>query len=521
MPSAPPEAGATGAPGAEAGGVDGEEPPVIARLAHGGTLSSQVSRGLAWTAGTRLGLVVLQVAVQAVVMRLLLPSDYGLVVVATALSTFAAFLTDLGLTTALVQARRVTQRLLRTAFWLNAVVGAVVTAVVVAVAPLVALAYDEPRITPLLQLTALGFVLNVVPVPTALLQRTLRFRELVGAETTATVVGMAATVALAVAGAGPYALVLGPLVKILATDVLLWSVVRWWPGRGFLHRPELGQLWRFGRGVSGANMLYAASASADGLILATAVGPTQLGLYDRSVKIIMLPVNQVTTVLTRVMLPAFSQMQDDLARLRRAWALATRASLLFGVPLGVGVATTAPALVETVYGATWLPMVPTLVLLALSVPARVVARNSGPVYQALGRTGLQFRLAVVSTVVTVGAIVVGLRWGAVGVATALLASSLVVTVIGLVPLLRALGGTARDLWTTCRGALAAGLALAAAVLGVGALAEGLPPWAVLVLQVAAGAAVYLPLVLLLEREVVRAFRERGAATPVTGTAPGT
>ncbi len=483
------------------------EHPVLARLRGEGALGAQVRRGVASAAVTRVVMAVVTFGGQIVLMSLLLPADFGLVALGLVVTGFATLLSGLGLTAAVVQTRRVTDRLLTTAFWLSAGVGLTTTAVVAALAPLVARAYGEPMVGPLLQVSALAFALNLSIVPTALLERSLRFGTIGTVDVAASLAGLGTSIALAVAGLGPYALVIGPLAQVVVLTLSTFAITRWLP-RGLPGRAELGQLWRFGRGVTGANLLYFTSRNVDTVLLGLTVPTAALGLYSRAYNIMMLPLTQVTHVLTRVLLPAYSQMQDDLPRLRRAWLTTVRASLLLGLPVGLGVAATAPAFVEAAYPPRWLPMVPVLVLLASSLPPQLVARNFGSVYQSLGRTGLQFRVAVLGTVVTVVGVLAGLPWGITGVATALLVTSFARFGIGLRPLLRMLGMRPSELWRAVRGLLLAGAVLAGAAVGAGFLAADLPALAVLGVQVVAGALGYLAALALVERSLVVAGLRR-------------
>ena len=146
--------------------------------------------------------------------------------------------------------------------------------------------------------------------------------------------------------------------------------------------------------MTGSNILNFVARNADTVLLGRFAGAADLGLYSRSYTLMMAPLTQVTGVITRVLLPAFAEMQHDLPRLRRAWLMTIRASFALGLPVSLGVAVSAPAFVETLYGARWLGMATVLALLSASVPPQLIGRNLGPVYQAMGRTGLQFRITI-------------------------------------------------------------------------------------------------------------------------------
>ena len=479
----------------------GDQPvhPVVARLETVGSLSSRVRRGMAWTATYRALSQVISTGSQVVLARLLLPSDYGLVALTGVFLAFAAMLTQLGLAAAVVQARHVTERLLATAFWLNVLSGIVVTLTMIAVAPLVADFYGDERVTNLLRLSALSFTLSAAAVHSALLQRTLAFKTLGGLETLGAIIGLGATIVLAWRGFGAYALVLGPLLQTTLMTGVFWWKVRWLP-RTFMHRSELAQLWRFGGGLTGANMLNFFSRNADTVLLGRFAGAADLGLYSRSYTLMMAPLTQVTGVITRVLLPAFAEMQTDLPRLRRAWLMTIRASMALGLPVSLGVAVSAPALVEILYGQRWLGMVTVLTLLSASVPPQLIGRNLGPVYQAMGRTGLQFKVTIWTTLGTLSAILIGLPWGITGVAAALLIKSWIAFPVPLVPVLRMMQMPARDLWGGVRPLLSSAVVMVFLALTMRLVLEGTPSWLVLGGQVVVGGLGYVVALRLMDPE---------------------
>ena len=480
--------------------------PVLARLETSGSLSSRVRTGIAWTGTFRLIMQVLNTGSQVVLARLLLPTDYGLVALTGVFMAFAAMLTQLGLAAAVVQSRRVTERLLSTAFWLNVISGIVVTGVLVAAAPLVADFYGDERVTNLLRVSSLSFTLSCAAVHSALLQRSLQFKRLGSLEVLGAVIGLGATIVLAWRGFGAYSLVLGPLLQTTLMTGVFWWRVRWLP-RTFMHRRELGELWRFGAGLTGSNILNFVARNADTVLLGRFAGAADLGLYSRSYTLMMAPLTQVTGVITRVLLPAFAEMQHDLPRLRRAWLMTIRASLALGLPASLGIAVSAPAFVETLYGQRWLGMATVLTLLSASVPPQLIGRNLGPVYQAMGRTGLQFKITAIATTVTLVTILIGLPWGIEGVALALLIKTWTTFWVSLLPVMRLIGLTWLQLWRSVRTLLLAAVVMVALALTV-RLTVDAPSWVVLIAQVGAGAVGYLGSLRLLDPEAFKGVADR-------------
>src|SRR4051794_40860012 len=79
-------------------------------------LRAQVLNGLLWTGGTRLLSQIFTWAVTIVVLRLLTPSDYGLLAMAMVFIGFLTLMASAGLGPALIQATEISDRTLRQVF---------------------------------------------------------------------------------------------------------------------------------------------------------------------------------------------------------------------------------------------------------------------------------------------------------------------------------------------------------------------------------------------------------------------
>lgn len=471
------------------------------------SLGRKMRTGVLWTAITRFAAQGLQFASSIALARLLLPEDFGLVALVIATTGFAGIFVELGLGAAVVQRPELDDALLTTAFWLNAVLGVVMALTITLTAPLLAVFYGAPELTYLLPTASLVFVVSLGVVQTGLLRRELDFRRLGVVSVVNTAVTALVSISAAASGIGPMALVLGTLAGTIASTVQLWVYLPWRP-RGRPSRESATDLWRFSRGLLGFSTVNYWSRNADNLLVGKFLGVTALGFYGRAYNLMMMPVTQMSAVLSTVLFPALSKLQRDQKRFGQGWLVSTKASWLLGAPLGVGVAVTAPALVEVLYGERWLPMAPVLALLSASVPAQLLGSNTGPVFQALGRTGLQFKLGLVTSSLTVLAIVVALPHGIVAVAFALAVKSWVLVWVPLLPALRLAGVRLSTLGRS--------LAFTAMSTGLMAIAAWSPRWfmgdaspvAVLLTQVTLGALVFCGLIVIGERPYLRTLRGR-------------
>ncbi len=494
-------------PGAVTVGMLAEDPfevqhPALQRLRQEGRVGEAVRRSAVWGAGSKVASQLLQFLGLLITARLLLPSHYGQAAIVFPVIAFGNLFTTLGLTAAIIHARRVTEKLMSTAFWVNVVAGVVLASIVTGLSFPLSQLFRSPGLVSLLSLASLVFIVNMSIVQTALLERTLRFKEIAVVETGCAALGIAVVVVAALAGAGAHSLVLGPLATQSAVTICMWVIVRWLP-RARPDRESLRELWTYARGITGFKVLNFWSRNADNLLLARFVPLAELGNYSRAYNLMTLPVGQVNNMMGRVLFPALTRLRDDRPRMGRAWlrALSTASALM--APVTFGMAVSAPALVETLFGERWLGMVPVLQLLAVSALPQTLTTPVASVLRATGATDLLFRLGLLTSALSLVAIVSGLPWGTVGVASALAVKFYLEVFISVRPCLQQMHLRWRDLvlalrgvWISCLTMAAVGIAVRVAVGGSWAA------WQVLLTQVGLCAGTYLTMLWFTHRAAV-------------------
>lgn len=484
--------------------------PVLRRLQRTTSVGDGARRGAGWAAGSKVMAQLLQFLGIIVTARLLTPEDYGKAAIVIPLTAFAGIFSSLGLGSAVIHARRVTESLLSTAFWLNAVTGLLLTGLFAALATPFAQLFRDPELVPLLLIASLNFTLSLDTVHLSLLERTLRFKQLALLETIGTVVSIGTIVVAALLGAGAYSIILGPLAYTVARTVLTWSVVRWVP-RARPDRERLRELWSFTRGITGFNLLVFWSRNADNLLLARFVSQVELGNYSRAYNVMKLPVSQMQVVMGRVLFPALTRLRDDRPRLGRAWLRALSLAGMVIAPLTLGMAVAAPAMVEVLFGPRWLGMVVVLQILAVSALPQTLTTTVGAVMRATGATDALFRLGVATAVSSLVAMLVGLPWGSVGVATALAVKAYLEVPYFFRPCLRQTGLSWRQVVRALRGVWGACVALAAVGLALRYGMDDAPAWQVLLAQVAGCALAYVGALALLDRAGLRELWRLGGS----------
>ena len=189
------------------------------------SLTKRTISGVAWSSTGRIVAQLVSISVLMLVARILTPKEYGLFGMARLATGFIEIFRDLGTTAAIIQRNHLTEELVSSVFWANLVLGLLTAVITFAGASYVAKFYQEPGVTPIIQILAWGFVImSVGAVPAALLNRDMAFRQIVTIELTAAVSAAIVTCTAVLSGAGVWSLVVSVLVSAFVSTVLFWKV---------------------------------------------------------------------------------------------------------------------------------------------------------------------------------------------------------------------------------------------------------------------------------------------------------
>jgi PST family polysaccharide transporter len=343
---------------------------------------------------------VLQLAVLAVLARLVEPQDFGLVAGALIAVNFTAVLADSGVGAALIQRRELTRNHVRVGFTLSVLLGVTCWAVLTLLSPEIEAFLRLPGLASILAVLAVVFVVNSLSMGNFLLARRMDFARLAIAETLAYAVGYGGmAIAFAVAGFGPWSIVAGHLGQAVVLFVLVTcfaphSVV---PS---LRRGPLRDLLAFGGGYSIGRIALFASSQVDNVVVGRYLGAQALGFYGRAYQLVQTPANLLGQLANEVLFPAMAAVQDRRPVLRSVFLAGMGVLAAVALPLSLVAAVTADGLVRLLLGAEWLPLSAAFTVIVFGLVFRTsskltdaLAKATGAVYRRAWR-GIVFALLV-------------------------------------------------------------------------------------------------------------------------------
>ena len=363
------------------------------------------------------------------VIRLLDPADYGLFAMTQVILNFATFLNGYGLVSALVQSGTVDTHRLRQAFGIMVLLNGALAALQLLIAPLAADYYDQPMVADLLRVQALLYLSTpFISIPEAIMGRALDFKRPALVNLIAAIASAATALVGALSGWGVWTLVFAPIAGFWVKGLGYILATGFRPIPSFDFRGT-GAMVGFGASLLGGQLFWIIQSQADIFIGGRMLEPHQLGLYAEALFLTQIFVSKFIPPLNDVAFPAYARMQKDPSRVAWSFCKAVRLLLLISCPVYLGMAVTAEPLVETLFGAKWLEMAPFVSVLALAMPFMTVQVMFAPVSNALGRPGTTARIAAVGAVLMPVAFLIGIKFGAIGLAWAWL---------GVFPLLTAI-----------------------------------------------------------------------------------
>jgi O-antigen/teichoic acid export membrane protein len=381
-------------------------------------LRAKTVRGGAWAAAAQVAKSMLQIASIMVLARMLSPTDFGLIGMVVAVTGFIAMFQDLGLSMATVQRENITHEQISNLFWINLGLSAATMLVTAAIAPVLAWYYEEPRLTVITLSLAGAFIFGGLSVQhCALLKRQMRFGALAVIELSALAAGIGTAVALAVLDCGYWSLVGQQIVAMAVTAAGCWALCGWRPGmprRGC----GIGALVAFGGNLTGFSVVNYFARNLDQVLLGRFYGPLAVGLYQKAYDILLIPLRQINEPVSSVAIPVLSRLADQPERYRRTYLRLLEKILLITMPMGAFLIMTSDWLVLLVLGEQWIETGYIFAALGVAIFTQPIGNSTGWLFISQNRTHHFLRWGFIGSGTAVASFIIGLPWGAFGVALA-------------------------------------------------------------------------------------------------------
>jgi PST family polysaccharide transporter len=379
-------------------------------------LKQRTIRGGLAKIGTQFFNAALRIGSVMVLARLLVPEDFGLIGMVTALVGVLNLFRDFGLSTATVQRASVTDEQISTLFWINVVVGLALMLMTLAGAPAIAALYREPRLVPICAALSINFLINAVGIQhSALLQREMRFPQLSLIETLAQVSSIAVGIAAAVFGLGHWSLVAMQLAATAVYTVSVWTASGWLPNSP-RWAPGVVSMVSTGGIITANGIVVYIAYNLEKVLLGRFFGAEALGVYGRAYQLANIPTENLNSAVGAVAISALSRVKDEPIRLRSYFLKGYSLLLALTVPITTLSILFAEDLIFVVLGPKWGAAAAVFRFLAPTILIFGIINPLWPLMVAQGLLVRSAKLALAIAPVAITGYLAGISWGPKGVA---------------------------------------------------------------------------------------------------------
>ena len=374
-------------------------------------LKTKTINALLWSSIERFSVQGIQFFLGIVLARILFPADYGLIGMIAIFISISQSLVDSGFSQALIQKKDACERDFNTVFYFNIIVATIVYGVLYLIAKPIAVFYGEPLLELLVKMVSLNIVFSSFSVVhLAKLSRDLNFKLQTKISLISIIVSGACAIYFAHQGFGVWALVAQGLFKNGINSLLLFVFSNWKPKLMFSLK-SLRSLFAFGSKLLLSGLLNAVYNNIYYLVIGRFYTASDLGFYTKANQLQLLPSETITVIIQRVSFPVLSSIQEDKTSLEIYYKRFVRMSAFIIFPIMIGLAVTAPTLIEVIFSSKWSKAAPYFQLLCfvgLLYPIHALNLN---ILKVLGRSDLFLKLEIFKKVLISIVLIVTLPYG--------------------------------------------------------------------------------------------------------------
>jgi lipopolysaccharide exporter len=367
-------------------------------------LLAKTARGAGWVISWRFATRALGLVSTLTLVRLLAPTDFGLVALATSFAQAVDAFSDLGVEDVVVRERAPTPDFYNTAFTINVLRGIATALLIAAAAEPAATFFGEPRLAPILLALAVGSLIDAFEnIGIVDFRRHFAFGKEFRLQILPRIVGIVLTIVFAFLWANYWALIVGIVSTRIIRIILGYSM--------HPHRPRFTlSAWRQMVGfsvwtwfLSIATLLRDRSTF---IVIGRLMTSTQLGIFAVATEVATLPSTEFVEPLCRVAFSGFIAARHAGMGVADTFMRIIGITSLLILPAGFGISLLADPIVRLMFGPRWLDAIPLVEILGVASTVTVLGYVTTTLFGAHALLSTLFRINAISTVLRVAALIV-------------------------------------------------------------------------------------------------------------------
>lgn len=387
-------------------------------------LKSQMTSGMIWKFAERFAAQGVSFVVSMVLVRILMPEDYGAVAIINIFISIADVFLSSGLNTSLIQKRDADDLDFSTIFYLNLGLSLALYLVLFGTAPFIAQAYDMPILKSTIRVFALRIPVSAFQViQVAYISKKMQFKKFFFATITGTILSAVVGIAMAIKGMGVWALIGQYLTNTVIDTMMLWATVKWIPKKMFSIKaavPLIKYSWK----VMMTDLLGTLCNNLGDFIIGAKYNSANLAYYTKGKQLPQLFRTNIYTTLISVLFPGIAAVNDNMITVKKITRKSVRIMAYIVFPISLGLMAAGDTIIEVLFTEKWLPMLPYVYVMCvetiISVPATIALQ---PI-KAVGRSDLMLKSEIIKKIFFMISTVVAMNYGVFAIALTVPANTL-------------------------------------------------------------------------------------------------
>lgn len=355
-----------------------------------------------WTFGEKITAQFVSIFISVILARILEPEHYGTISIVTVFIMIGDVFVTNGFGKAVVQKADADELDYNTAFILSMATALILYALLFLLAPLISVFFELPILKTIVRVMALRIPLAAInTIQQAVIQHQMEFKKFFISTLFGTVISGVAGIVMALKGHGIWALVAQYLLNVTIDTCVLACVGNWRPRLQF-HIKKAREIISFGWKLLIAGLVDVLERELSSMMIVKVFGSTNLAYYDQGNKYPKLIVNNLTTAVNKVMLPAFSRHKEDCEKIKQMLRKSVHTCIFLLAPMMIGFMAVANTFVSVILTEKWLMCVPFIQIFCLSYLTRPMESFCQQAILAIGRSDVILKIMIVINLTALG-----------------------------------------------------------------------------------------------------------------------
>ena len=444
---------------------------------------------LLWKLLERGGTQGVQLVVQIVLARLLLPEDYGVIALVSIFIVIANVFIQNSFNTALIQKKNANETDFSSIFFLSLFVAGIIYSIIFIFSPFIADFFRQPMLEPILRVISIVLFFGALnSVQLAIIARKLLFKKLFFVSLGAIIISGIIGIIMAYKNFGVWALVAQQIINQLLITVILWFTLKWMPMLVFSFE-RIKSLFSFGWKLLVSSLIDYIYMDIGTIFIAKMYTSATLGFYNYGNLIPGSIIKNINSSISSVMFPVLSSQQDNKKIVKSMVRRSIVTSSFFIFPLMIGLAVISGPFVKIVLTDKWLPAVPFIQIFCIAFALWPIHTANLQAINALGRSDIFLKLEIIKKIIGFLILSITLFYGVIAIALGMVISGVISSFINAYPNKNLLNYGYNEQIKDIMPSLLLSLIMGGVVYSIQFL--NLKIWLILIIQIFVGLIIYL------------------------------